>query len=425
MADVAGRVRLEGTTFFKKQTSAVDQNLGSFVFELETKHALTDQIRFRFEPRFHFSSDPKIVDAPADGDLRDTQFEGKVSSLRLQLGSLVKVWEGTDGLNPMDLTSMKNLRDPLAQESLGSLGVSLAGGEGFLTWDLLYVPQQTPSRLLGETSPWWPRSHILPIQRENQELRLPEEPEYRLLPRESFGHSLENNGGLRVQLHGGSWDFSLAGFEGAAQTPLLQPVILGNAIEVKPRLVVQMDNPIQLRPIDYRRRSVAGALVWTHESWIVRLAGRHDQPIQGDLTVPEWMAGSGLTTQDLLPSWSSQGILGLEKTVAIHDQSVIFVLQVAYGVNPESGGVFSSQDLFQRAVLYGFRWPWSDVTTFNYSGFYEFKKNSSYGRLQWQRKITDPTLVEVSLDFFKGPPESLLGVWSNQSRGILAFVYQF
>lgn len=428
--DLAGRVRLEESSFFKKQVGAVQQNEASAVFEFEMKNKISDNWRWRLEPKFRLSSAPKTASTDFDGDLRDSQLEGKFGSLRLQIGTFIKAWEGTDGLNPMDLATMKNIRDPLAQDNLSSLGFTLAGGEGLLTWDLLYVPRQTLSRLPGEKSAWWPRSNNLPLQRENQILLVPDEPEYELLGREQIDRPLEHNAGLRIQFHGDKWDFSVAGFDGAAQTPLLQPDIIGTVIEAsQERTVVQMDNPLRLRPIDYRRRSVAGAFVFTHESWILRLAGRHDQPVGGDSSVPEWLdpvafAGQ-ISTESLLPTWSDQWVAGVEKTVTIRDQNVVFLLQASYGQRPESGGVLSSQDLFDRAVLYGFRWPWSDVTTIQFGGFVETKRGASLNHLQWQRKIDDPSTIEVSVDLIQGPKDTLLGIWSEQSRGSIAYVYQF
>lgn len=429
-AETSGRLRLQETSFFKKQKPPVRSSQESVTLEIEGKWSLSKSMRLRLEPKARYNSDPNIVDAPLDGDLHDTGVETKLGSVRLHVGSFVRVWEGTDGLNPMDVASMKNSRDPLGGESLSSVGLALSGGQNFFTWDVLYIPRQTRTRLPGPTSPWFPRSNNLPLQRDDRSLLIPDEPEYQLLSRQEIAKALDQNGGVRLQLHGESWDFSLGGFQGASQTPLLLPEVNADLVDVKPdgSLILRAKNPIGIRPVDYPRRSVSGALVYTRESWILRLAARHDQPFGGDQSPASWVAANlqaSFTTQSLLPTWSSLGILGLEKTVGIGTQNVVFILQGSYGVSPESGGVISAQDLLRRALMAGFRWPLSDETTVSFMGFYENKWKSSYSRLLFQKKITDPALIEASIDLFRGPPQSILGIWSDQSSGSLAFIYQF
>jgi len=363
------------------------------------------------------------VEAPIDGDLRDTLVEGKFGSFHVQAGTFIRAWEGTDGLNPMDIATMKNLRDPLNIEPLSSPGITLAGGEGFFTCEALYVPKQTPSRLPGTTSPFWPRTNNLPLEKDSVQLLMPDQPAYEFLSRETLTKAMDHNYGLRLQLHGQKWDFSVAGFEGAAQVPLLEPVISGDLVETDPKTVIQMNNPIQIRAIDYRRRTVSGLLVYTFDSWILRLASRHDQPMGVNDDLNDW--SSGQTQKQLLPTWSDQSIVGLEHSTTIGDQTVILVAQYAYGVTPQSSGLLSVQDLFANAFLYGARWPLNDLTTVNFFGFYESTHHSTYNRLLLQRKISDPSLIEFSIDLLRGSTDSLLGILKDQSQAKLAYLFQF
>jgi hypothetical protein len=426
-AEIAGRIRVGEDHFLKKQIDPVASDEGSLGLELEAKHNFSESWRLRFEPKVRLSTADHIVDAPIDGDLRDTQFEGKFGNYHFQGGTFIKVWEGTDGLNPMDIASMKNYRDPLASESLSSLGITMAGGEGFFTWDVLYVPRQTPSRLPGEKSPWLPRQATLPLEKDTTQLLVPAEPRYEILDREEHDHALDHNVGLRLQLHGKSWDFSLAGFEGAAQTPYLLPIVSGTAITASPgHTTIQMNNPIQIRPIDYRRRTIAGALVYTRDTWIFRLAGNHDQPI-GDNPIEEISATHNTNPADdpALPSWSEQFVAGLEKTVTIREQTVIFSLQGSYGQSPESSSLMSAADIFRRAVLAGFRWPWSDELTFGFAALYNTEGRGEFGRLSAQKKLNDPTTLEIYAEGLDGPDDSLLGVLRDQKRAGVSLTYQF
>lgn len=419
-AETAGRVRIGADHFFTRQLDPVASDEGFLGLELEGKYKLSDWLRFRLEPKARFSTADKIVDDQIDGDFRDSGFEGKFGNVRFQLGTFIRAWEGTDGLNPMDIASMKNYRDPLAGENLSSLGIAFSGGQGFMTWDVLWVPRQTQSRLPGEKSPWLPRRATLPLEKESTRLLVPENPTYEILGREVHNDALDHNRGARLQFHGKSWDLSVAGFDGASQTPYLFPIITGTLIESTPsRTTIQMGNPIRIMPIDYRRQTMAGAFVYTHDTWIFRIAGRHDQPVGNGPIVQTSVGGVDL------PTWSSQFVGGLEKTVTVRDQNVIFSLQGAYGQSPESGSIISASDLFRRAVLGGVRWPWNDDLVFSFAGFYETQKGGGYARLGAQKKLSDPTTLELYADGTEGPDDSLLGVWRDQKRAGLALLYQF
>src|SRR5262249_24227953 len=140
-------------------------------------------------------------------------------------------------------------------------------------------------------------------------------------------------------------------------------------------------NPIEIVPIDYRRRTAAGAMVWTAQSWIFRLAGRYDQPFDGDT---------------FLPGWSDQIVGSIEKTLSFMGQPVILSLGYAY-----EDGAFQDQtplsaaDPFHRAVLAGVRLPLSDdlvvfagglVDTYKVSSFKNMNL-SSYTHLNVQKKF--------------------------------------
>ena len=421
-ADVAGRIRLEDMSYFKSQSPPVQQNEVSSTLELETKNNISENWRFRFEPKVRVTTADHTASVPVDGDFRDTQVEGKTGSLHVQVGSFIKNWEGTDGLNPMDIVTMKNLRDPLNSENLGSWGIAISGGEGLFTWDLIYVPWQTESRLPGEKSAWLPRSTNLPLEKDNTIILLPKQPEYALMDRQNKGGALANNYGGRAQLHGESWDFSLGLFEGAAQIPALDPnvnldaTLNGGSYIKDGKTYLQATSPIGIGAVDYRRRTVALGLVYSHESWIFRVAGRHDETT--DDSIKEDL-------KHILPTWSEQSVAGVEKTITIGEQNVIFSLQGAYGNRPDSSGAASAADLFQRAILYGVRWPWSDTLLISYAGFVDTRTQASLNHLSFQKKITDPSTVEFSVDRINGPDDTLLGIWADQSRASLAYIYQF
>lgn len=381
------------------------------MMEFEEAQDFSEHWDFHLEPHLRLSTVPHIADTALDGDLRDTYIENKNGSFHMQAGSFIKVWEGTDGLNPMDLAAMKNLRDPFSGEVLGSWGLAMNGGDGFFTWDTLYVPYQTPSRLPGESAPWWPRHTDLPLEAENEQLLLSSDPQYQLMSRDSLNNALKDNYGGRVQLHGDGWDFSLAYFEGAAQVPLLRPYIQGVLVEIDPKTIVQMVNPIQIQPVDYRRRSVAAGMVYTKDSWVFRAATRHEQPLGDD---------------PLLPSWWDESVIGAEKTLTMGEQNPILSLLYSFEKRPdETQSVLASPDPFESSLMAGCRWPITDQWLAYWMGLWDLKYGSYFQRLTLQRKVGDRWTLEAGGDWYYGAPDTLLGLWKEQSRAHVAALVNF
>lgn len=406
-------MRLDEDLFLHSQQSPVSQSQTNLTLEFESKSLLSENWRLLFEPRLHLSSVPRLVDTSIDGDFRDTYLEHKNKDVHIQVGSFVKQWEGTDGVNPMDIATMKSYRDPLNSESLGSWGISFSGDNGsMINWEAFYVPDQTTSRLPGDNSPWLPRKTSLPLESENEQLLIPQNPTYDVQAHDKINDALKNNFGARLQMHLENWDFSLAGFEGAAQIPILQPIINGTLIQTSPKTIVQMNNPIQIRPVEYRRRTVAGSATATQDSWVFRLAARHDQPLGDD---------------PLLPSWSDQIVGGIEKTITLFDQSVIFSLLYSHELQSTSAeqGVIANPDPYQRALLLGMRWPVRDDLILFAGVLKDTRNNSFLTRWNLHKKLSDHWALEGNVDWNQGSPDTLFGIWEDQSRASLSTVLQF
>lgn len=411
--EISGRLRLDEILFLHPQLSPVSQSQTNLTFEFESKNLLSKNWRFLFEPRLHLSPVPHLADSAIDGDFRDTYLEGKAQNQHIQLGSFIKQWEGTDGANPMDIATMKSYRDPINSESLGSWGISFSGdNENLVSWEAFYVPYQTTSRLPGENSPWLPRKTDLPLGSDNEQLLISQNPTYQIQAHDEINDALKNNFGARLQMHLDNWDFALAGFEGAAQIPILQPIIQGTLIQTSPKTIVQMDNPIRIRPVEYRRRTIAGSVVSTKDSWVFRLAARHDQPLGND---------------PLLPSWSDQIVGGIEKTFTILDENVIFSLLYSHELQADSTdqGVIANPDPYQRALLFGMRWPWrEDLILF--AGVLKDTRNDSFiTRWNLQKKLGDHLSLEGNVDWNQGSADTLFGIWQDQSRATFSTTYQF
>jgi hypothetical protein len=412
-AEFSGRLRGEEQGFFATQGAGTPQDESSLQIELEEHQVFWETWKFKFEPRVRLSSEPRMVDVPVDGDFRDTLIEKKIGSTHIQAGSFIKTWEGTDGLNPMDIATMRNYREPLNAENIGSVGLAASGSFiEDLSWEVLYVPWQTPTRLPGDNSPWWPHHTHLPLEVNNTQLLLPDNgPQYEILHHDVLNRALNDNYGGRLQFHQGAWDVSAAYFEGAAQIPIFQPLVNGNLVESSPRVVVKMANPVGIQPIEYRRRTYAASIVSTQQSWIFRWAGRYDQPIGNDSS---------------LPGWSDQMVGGVEKTFAIHAQTVILLAEFTYEDQiAVTQNILASPDPFRRAILLGMRVPYSDELLFYLSGLMDVQNGSSLARFNVQRKFGDHWIVDGTAEWIHGSADTLLGLWQDQSRAIVGGTYQF
>jgi hypothetical protein len=408
-AEFSGRIRFEDDQFLEPQPGNVQDTELSTRLQFEYRRVLTESWRFRLEPNARLSSAPRLTDS-FDGDFRDTYIEKKTEWAHLQAGSFVKIWEGPDGVNPMDIASVTNYRDPFANERIGSVGLAANGSWGaHLSWDAIYVPWQTPARMPGNNSPWWPRRPSQSLSMQGTQLFFPDSAEYDVQPHDQRGSALKDNWGARVQAHLEGLDLSLAYFVGAAQLPVVQGRIAGTFIRFPD--IIQLSNPVTVHAIDYRRRTAAAGVVWNAQSWIFRLAARYDQPFDGDT---------------VLPGWSDQFVGAVERTAAIGGQTVIFSLGLTYedGARQNESPVFNT-DPFRRAVLAGARVPFSDDLVFFVSGLYDAYKTSSYAHLNLERKLGSNWSIDGSFDYIRGPDDSLMGIWKHESRLFLAGQYQF
>ncbi len=413
-AEMSGRLHFEEDEFYESQIEPIDHLQDTIYFEFESKNNINDWARILFEPRVQFSSDPHLADAPFDFNTRDTLVEFKLDDFHIQVGSFIKQWEGPDGFNPMDIGTVKNYRDPLAAENLGSAGINFFSGGKNISWDAFYIPWQTPSRLPGENSRWLPRKTPFPLQSGQNTLLLPAQPDLQVMDHQEINSARENNYGGRIQLHGESWDLSFAAYQGASQLPFFKVHIVGDLVATLPdgSTQIQLRNPIQLQPVEYLRQTFAAGFVSTiSDTWVFRVAGRFDQPVGND---PQ------------LPGPSDQFVGGFEKTFTVADQTVAVSLGYAYAqtLDPPSG-VLTITDPFQNAILYGTRFPMGDKWIMYYGGLWSHRIGATYNRIRFERKLGESFTLDFGGDILRGPPDNLLGIWAAQSRASFGIQYHF
>jgi hypothetical protein len=266
----------------------------------------------------------------------------------------------------------------------------------------MWIPRQTRSQLPGEESAWLPRHTNLPLKSDNVDVLLPDRVEYQFLPREERDNALDNNIASRIQIHGNHGDMAIAYFEGAADMPQFKPVLDVVPIEISPREIYQIQSPVRLVPIDYRRRSGGIFLSAAVKEWILRFATRYDQPI-GD-------------NSNSLPSWSDQTVAGVEKSFEAWGDLVTVIIQGAWAHSGGDRSVLSIQDLYDRAVLLGIRWPIGENWTVLLSGLRSGRDQSTFAQLDVSHRISDEWTIQFIATSLDGPSTSLLGLMSDHDR---------
>lgn len=408
LAEWGGRIQLQGDGFFKTPPSPVAAGQGQVEAEIDGGFRASKTFSLKFHPVVRATTAHEAWEKDVIFDPKEVYLEAAGKGSFLRLGFFTPKWEGTDGLNPMDIASVRDWSDPLGARTLATGGVQVGMSWSAAEFEAFYSPQQTRSLLLGERSPWLPRRLALPVHDPNLELRLPDNVEYRFLPREETGRALSDNAGLRVQAHGEWGDFALAGFEGAADWPLLQPIVNVAPIAVSPREIYLLQSPVELIAIDYRRRSIAGLLQVPVGEWIFRFSGRHDQPIGEDFMV----AGRLFR----LPGWTQQFVAGFERSFEIGGDSVTFLLQGAWGERADDQGLLSISDVFDRAVLYGVRWPVGEEWVILLSGLQKPKDGSHFEQLEISRRWSGHFSTDLFAQSLGGPETTLPGLLSDRDR---------
>ena len=136
--------------FLETQPQPVEANEGFFTAEYDKRFELSKKFSLQFHPYAYASSLRGTRQQQFVLDPRAFYLEYAPQLGWVRAGFLTMKWEGTDGLNPMDIASMKDWSDPLSTESRASL--ALAAGTSGENYDVeaAYIPYKTLWLLPGE-----------------------------------------------------------------------------------------------------------------------------------------------------------------------------------------------------------------------------------------------------------------------------------
>ncbi len=392
----------------QKSNTANNQSQG-FETQLSLKHNFTKKTNLKIQTwtKSDFGEHDKYNAHQAE--IQEFSLEQRLPKQKIKLGISTLNWESTDGLNPMDGLNVKNFTDPLNIQNRGNAGFFYTFEEENFTADFAYIPQQLDPRLPGRSSPWLPRKIKIPTLDNNTTLLLPNDPNYDVHNYIKINNPDRNNYAIRFKYKFDIAEVSIAGFEAMA-TPQLQPIINVTPIQVSPNEIYQLNSPIRVQPLLYKNRIAAASVNIPFTSWLLKFAGQYSQP---------------MTDDSRIPSWSSYGILGIEKNISWGDDFITLILQATSSKQAKSNTISTLITALEKSYMLGMRFPVSEKTTLGGFLFQEEKYKSNYFKIILKQALNENFNLQLIGDVFTGSDESILGLYRDNSQGKILAQYNF
>lgn len=414
------RFTLEGLSYTQKAQDGLPSSETNGIIDLDKTWGAGSAHSFKFHPVIKGSANKDQRKTAVDVNPKELYYQAAGPSTTLRLGAFTPFFEGTDGINPMDIATTKDYSDLLRIDNRASAGLWLGYGSGKFESEFFYVPKQTPGLYPGNNSVWWPRKYRIPVQSE-VDVQLPDAPtSYQVHDDDPVKGALDNNVGLRLQYHGDLAEFSVAGFEGAAQWAHLQIVANATVVSVDAQgqpTAILLQSPVEMHPVSYRRRTGAGFIAIPIKEWIIKAATRYDQAIS-EFEYP----GVGKIEK----GWSTQSVFGLERSFNFGTQQMLTViLQKIEGHQSTGGGVLSVNEILNGSGILGLRWASGDAAVTTMAGFYNPKTKSQFIDFNLSYRWSDHWTSELIYQMLDGPPESAIATWADRDRAGLRLTATF
>ncbi|WP_413290730.1 hypothetical protein [Bdellovibrio sp. HCB337] len=406
-------LKLEGVYWTKHYGEDTNITLNRLAVIPTLTGKLTESSRLYFKPNFLWDPQNRSDEERAFFDVGEAYYRLRGESWSFQAGSNVFNWGITDGYNPMDIVNTHQYYDPLRSVKLGVLSLILSHSSEKAEQELIYIPKNRGSILPGINSRWLPRRVYVPRTVDNNVvLLLPDDLRYTYTERKTINDALDDNVGLRMQWHFGAVDLGIIGFDGASSFPIVQPSVTGTVIEISPKIVLQTDPDVVLNSRNYRQQ--VGGLSWVSSQWnfLFKYATVYSQSIGDD---------------PLLPGWTHENIVGLEKNFNIGSEGLLVaILQYAYiKSEKENDSNISVTEIFRRAWMAGGRFSWGDNWTVTALGLYDSLRYSNFQQYSVGRRFFDAWTLQVSAELISGKDITPLGLYNDNDNYRLSLSRSF
>jgi hypothetical protein len=363
-------------------------------------------------------------------DIQEGYLQYQASSFTAQVGMNVQTWGDTDVFNPLDVVNARKYYDPLRSDKLGAPTVLIKKEWEKVFVEAIYIPFQPETVLPGESSRWLPRDIYKSRAFAGSSagngavfsgvINLPSTLSYHYGTAAVLNAANRDNFGGRVKFRLPGFDFTIAGFQGAATAPAVNITNLNLApIVITPgttSLDVTVKSDIYLQSLFYKTRMAGTSFVWSVGEFLVKGATAQNHVISH---LDGVFAGR-------VPKDDWENALGLEHTFQVGKGSLTAFLQGTYVKRDEAldTNSVSLARMFDRATMIGLRWAFSEKWTALASGLYDTQYKGNLEHLEAAYKISDGWTGKIYGDLLAGPPETPLGTYARNDRVVISLNVQ-
>ena len=391
-----GFIEYRNFTYFRDDASDDKINRAEGVIKLEYEKYIGDLGKFLVAPKLIFDNDnyssSYIDEFENKGarrlsfDLEEYYAEFNFSSFDLKVGKQIFSWGKADGFNPTDNLNPRNYVDLFVEEEkIGVPAINLLYYWNDFTFDLIFIPTYTPTRL--------------PLLNSRHSFLDPEAPTVvngRELPADTLSSSQT---GIRISRHFSGWDLSASYYDGYDDLTLA---------------TVESDQSLTAR---YNRTRVVGVDFATTFGGL----GVHGEAAQ--------FFYDGSKNEDYL-----QYILGIDYnwTNVIYDHDIFLILEYMGDTTTQSredkrpafasGLGRVSRNSFLSTITYKF----SDTLELETKLANNLDHHLSYViNPEINYDITDAFKLTFGIDFIEGNQTTFFGQFDNDDRSYFFLRYSF
>ncbi len=432
--------------YWPEGTLAPDMHRYRDVYVLKIPATLKNgrSFRIRFQPLLQADpNNPSTVD-PQHPDRNERYYwdiqEGyvQIQSLpwTLQVGMNVQTWGDTDVFNPLDVVSARRFYDPMMSEKLGAPTVLLKREWEKVFVEAVYIPRQAQTLLPGENSRWLPRdvyaSRAFTGASDGSggtfsgTINLPSTLRYHYQQLGVMTAAMNDNFGARIKFRLPGFDWTVAGFQGAAATPAVNivglSIVTGTLKPGTQNADIFVNPDVNLQALYYKSRMLGTSFVYVLGDFLLKGATAKNQVVSS-------LAGAtngGQSIESRLPKDDWENVLGLERTFAVGPGQLTVLAQGTYVQHNEGldTNSVSLARMFDRAAMVGLRWAPGEKWTVLGSGLVDIQYHGSLEHLEANYKIADGWSTRLSGDRLDGRAETPIGTYKKNDRVMLSLNIQ-
>jgi hypothetical protein len=414
-ATLAGQLK-SSTDYFPYHLGPPTEDIAPYVStELQFKHKFTRSFRFQFKGMAITNPEAKSAPEKIFGDVPEGFFEAKGGDLKFRFGMDTVNWGVVDVYSPSDVVNSSVFFTPTRTFKRGAPMLELMYDRQVFGLHAIFIPKRFPGLFPSVESRWLPRRLLVNVDYQNTVVRVPDMLQYAYDPAVTINHALDNNAGIKLFSHLGSWDLQITHFEGAAPSPKAVPTTLDvNCPQNSQDCTV--NGPIHLEPLTYRVRTSAAGITWAREKWIYRAEAAYQHTFD-----------RGIFAANNLQPWSLSTALAVETNLEVGSSTMNWLAQFYYTKIPAAPDNFlsSTYRLFDRTAVLGTRWAYSDSLNILATVLYDLNDKGVFWMVGFDQKLTESLKWGLAWRDFSARSEGLMKTFDRNDNASMDLTYYF